>query len=54
MANGKFLQIKTESGENMVVFSHSTSAVKDSKGNTVVFPTGGLAIIKGTVVKELE
>ncbi|MBI5223340.1 30S ribosomal protein S27e [Candidatus Micrarchaeota archaeon] len=54
MTQGKFLLVETESGEQKVVYSHASSPVKDSKGQTFVFPTGGRAIIKGKIVKEME
>ena len=54
MANGKFLLVETESGEQKVVFSHSSSTVSDSKGNVIVHPTGGRAVINAKIVKELD
>ena len=53
--SGKFLLVRTESGHEQVVFSHTSSIVRSTKNpdQIIAHPTGGEAIIHGEIVKEL-
>jgi len=51
----KFLLVKTKSGHEQVVFSHTSSIVRSNENpeEIIAHPAGGRAIIHGDIVKEL-
>jgi ribosomal protein S27E len=51
----KYLLVRTKSGHEQVVFSHTSSVVysNDNKDEIIAHPSGGRAIIHGDIVKEL-
>ncbi|MGV8085004.1 MAG: zinc finger domain-containing protein [Candidatus Bilamarchaeum sp.] len=54
MASGKFYLVKCKCGSEQKVYSHSTMVVKcDGCKEPLAHPSGGSAVISGTIVKEL-
>lgn len=54
MAEGVFLKVQCECGNEQRLFSHTTSLVKCSKcKEPLAHPAGGRAIIHGKVLEEL-
>ena len=55
MANGKFYLVETKTGHQVIVFSHTSSVVKNphDENEILAHPTGGEAVIHAKIIKEL-
>lgn len=51
--NSKYYIVQAKDGSEVLVFSHTTTAVKTASGEVVAEPTGGKAVIYGKIIKEL-
>ncbi|MBN1170211.1 hypothetical protein JXA56_04245 [Candidatus Micrarchaeota archaeon] len=51
----KFYLVETKTGDQLIVFSHTSSIVRNPKDHEEILahPTGGEAIINAKIVREL-
>ncbi len=51
--DSKYYIVQAKDGSEALVFSHTTTKVTTPSGEVVAEPTGGRAVIRGKIVKEL-